>query len=248
MTACELERVTGKQLFDVLTATGSAVERRPHRPPLGRGQLAVLRCLAQIDYLRLFEIALRLGCTQQNVHQIVRRLVTAGLVELVAFSRRSHWRAARITSLGREAIGRSDAEAAAKAEEAFSVLRDDEREMLLVLLDKVRARRAELDDPGADRVVAERAERIVDVDASDVAARTPAPVTGEPVRDEALRARALEKDPSTLPPHELCIWEWEKDGLRAPEQMYIVVELMQATRSREPRTGGGGGNGSEARH
>lgn len=233
MTASELASIGARRLFEALTATGAEVERRPHRPPLGRGQLAVLRCLAEVECLRLFEIALRLGCTPQNVSQIVRRLVAAGLVELVAFTRRSHWRAARITTEGREAIGRSDAEASAKAEEAFSILSDDEREMLLMLLDKVRGRRAEIEEPGAARVVAAREETLVEVDAVEIARRTPEPAPAGPIRDEALRARALQKDPATLPPYELCIWDWEKDGLRAPEHMYVMLELMQATKSGE---------------
>lgn len=215
--------MTTTNLIDALIATGRAMERRTAAPlplpgatklKLGRAELAVLRRLSDVDCLRLTELAGHFGCTIQNASQIVRRLATAGLVEIVMFRRRRQWRAARITDRGREAIGRASAEASASGGDVLSVLSEDERALLLDLLTKL------LEGvPGPSRTVR--------IDPEEVARRTPPPAPCGPARDEALRARAAQIDPRTLPPYELCVWEWERDGLRAPEHMYVVLELMR---------------------
>lgn len=233
-----------RELLDALSATSAAAERRAQRPMasvaaaarggLGRSQLAILRWLTRFECLRISELASRLGCTAQNVSQIVRRLVSAGLVELVTFARRRHWRAARVTERGRRAIGESEVTARQNAEDVFSVLAEEERRMLADLLAKVRERRADLEDPGAPELVSVGPPGVVNVEPDEVARRTPPEVDLGPQRDEQLRARAALVDPSTLPPYELCIWEYERDGLRAPEHMYTVVDLMRdAKRARE---------------
>lgn len=226
-----------RELLDALAATSAAAERLAKRPMasvaaaaqggLGRSQLAILRWLSRFECLRIVELAARLGCTQQNVSQIVRRLLRAGLVEMVTFAQRRHWRAARVTERGRRAIGESEEVARANAEDVFSVLAEEERRSLAELLTKVRERRADLEDPGALETVSTGPTTTAVIDPEEVARRTPPAIEPGPVRDEALRARASQIDPSTLPPYELCIWEWEREGLRAPEHMYTVVEIMR---------------------
>lgn len=244
MTQEPVESTDGRELLDALVATSAAAERRAQRPMasvaaaarggLGRSQLAILRWLSRFECLRISELAKRLGCTAQNVSQIVRRLVSAGLVELVTFAQRRHWRAARVTERRRRAIGENEVTARQNAEDVFSVLAEEERRMLVDLLAKIRERRADLGDPGASEIVSAGPPGIGPIEADEVARRTPPEVELGPPRDEALRARASQIDPSTLPPYELCIWEYERDGLRAPEHMYTVVELMRdAKRARE---------------
>lgn len=160
----EAHATTDDEIVDRLRSTSRLIDASLVGELRGRvvslAQLIVLRTLARSkENEGCSSIARKLGCTRQNIEQIVVRLLRKGWVDVLTYERRPWQRDVKITDAGREALANANVWTSRVAASTAAALTPEDEATLRALLEKLaRSVMDVMESPGEVRRVEGRTD------------------------------------------------------------------------------------------